>query len=76
MAQEGPKRGPREPKDGPKSTQERSKNAPRVVPEAIWTVPKGGGEGAIREPPFLIDLLQNGPESAPKASQECPRRAP
>ena len=29
MAQEGPKRGPREPQDGPKSAQERPKRDPR-----------------------------------------------
>eukprot|EP00959_Pyramimonas_sp_CCMP1952_P442320 9259857-Pyramimonas_sp.AAC.2 len=28
MAQEGPKRGPREPQDGPKSAQERPNSAP------------------------------------------------
>ena len=36
IAQEGLKRGPREPYDGPKSAQERSKSAPRGVQETIW----------------------------------------
>ena len=43
MAQEGPKRGPREPQDGPKSAQERSKSAPRGVQEATLEALKGQG---------------------------------
>ena len=42
MAQEGPKRGPREAQDGPKSVQQRPKSGPRGPQEATFRAPTGG----------------------------------
>ena len=64
MAQERPKRGPREPQDGPKSAQESPKSAPRgpeerpkKVPEASnmsSRVPHGGFKRLTRRSLFSI----------------------
>ena len=43
MAQEGSKRGSREPQDGPDRTQERSQNALRAHREPTFGAPRGGG---------------------------------
>ena len=53
MAQEGPKRGPREPQDGPKSAQERSKSAPRGPQDGMFEPPREGQE--LTPPLFLIN---------------------
>ena len=69
-AQEGLKRGPREPRDGPKNAQQRSKSAQRGVQEVILEAPEGRGE-LRTPPPSLIDRLQDGPSRRPGRTQDA-----
>ena len=77
MALEGPTRGTREPQDGPKSAQERSKSALRGIQNAILGTPEGVRE--FRNPSSLIDRLQDGPKrrpGGPKRRQDVPKIIP
>ena len=88
MAQDGPKRGPREAQDGPKSAQERPKRGPRgdfSGPEGAIEIgtalffdrwpprwPKRGPRGAPEGP----KTAPRAPKRAPRAPQEGPKRGP
>ena len=84
MAQESPKRSPREAQDGPKSAQERPKSGPRGAQEATFWAPTGGQRRVLA--PFLIDRPKMAPrdlpdppkepQKGPKTPQNSPRSAP